>query len=39
LEDSQRETNDLKLFDKAVLGTVSESAGRNESEREMAPKT
>jgi|SRR6267142_3530804 len=39
LEDRLRETNDLKLFDEAVQGTVSESTGRNESEREMASKT
>ena len=28
----------MKPTDKAVLGTVSESPGRNESEREVAPK-
>jgi len=28
----RRETNDLKPIDKAILGMVSESPGRNESE-------
>ena len=29
----RRETDDLKLIDKAIFGMVSESPGRNESER------
>jgi len=29
----RRETNALKLIDKAILGMVSEPPGRNESER------
>jgi hypothetical protein len=33
-----RETKHLKLIDKAVLGTVSESPGRNKRERNVASK-
>jgi hypothetical protein len=34
-----RETNYLKPIDKAVFGTVSESPGRNESERTGGPES
>lgn len=34
----RREINDLKPIDKAIFGMVSESPGRNESERTVAPK-
>ncbi len=33
----RRETDDLKPIDKAILGMVSESPGRNESERRGGP--
>ena len=33
-----RETDTLKPVDQAILGMVSESSGRNESEREVASK-
>jgi hypothetical protein len=34
----RRETDDLKPIDKAILGMVSESPGRNKGERDVASK-
>jgi hypothetical protein len=35
----RRETDDLKPIDKAIFGMVSESPGRNESERRGGPES